>query len=70
MGRSRRRVKLSLFNNARNSQRQLKQHWRIIPDCHEMDTDMETLFQRIADYIILLQVKVGLLQNLSSLYGV
>ncbi|KAK1550016.1 hypothetical protein Q3G72_012348 [Acer saccharum] len=69
-GRSRRRVKLSLFNNATNSQRQLKQLRRIIPDCHEMDMDMETLFQRIADYIILLQVKVGLLQNLSSLYGV
>ncbi|KAL5842229.1 hypothetical protein ACOSQ3_012832 [Xanthoceras sorbifolium] len=72
--RSRRRVKLSLvIKNSKTShnstRRQLKQLLGIIPGCHGMNMDID-MFQRIADYIILLQAKVGLLQNLSSLYGV
>ncbi|KAG2692204.1 hypothetical protein I3843_08G041200 [Carya illinoinensis] len=49
-------------------QRKLKQLQRIIPGCLEMD--MENLFPRVANYILLLEEKVNVLKNLSTLYGV
>ncbi|KAG2699234.1 hypothetical protein I3843_07G182700 [Carya illinoinensis] len=66
------RLRISLVENAKSVktsiQGKLMQLQRMIPDCHE--TDMETLFPRVANYILLLQVKVNALKNLSTLYGV
>ncbi|KAE8056814.1 hypothetical protein FH972_013551 [Carpinus fangiana] len=50
-------------------QRKLRQLQRMIPNCcYEMD--LETMYPRIAVYILLLEVKVDVLKNLSILYGV
>ena len=77
-GRKIRRQSLSLSNESgaaaaesvRTSiERKLRQLQRMLPDgCPEID--METLFQRTAEYIFLLEAKVSLLQNLSTFYGV
>ncbi|XVF34311.1 hypothetical protein REPUB_Repub18cG0048800 [Reevesia pubescens] len=50
-------------------ERKLQQLQRMLPPgCPEIN--METLFQRTADYIFLLEAKVSLLHNLSTFYGV
>ncbi|XVE98672.1 hypothetical protein REPUB_Repub03eG0127600 [Reevesia pubescens] len=76
-GRKIRSQSLSFANNSaaaaetlRTSiERKLQQLQRLLPaGCPEIN--METLFQRTADYIFLLEAKVSLLQNLSTLYGV
>ncbi|KAJ0030601.1 hypothetical protein Pint_14277 [Pistacia integerrima] len=67
-----RRKKARVMNRTSSStqRKKLKQLLRIInpTGCQEMD--METLFQSVADYILLLQVKVSLLRNLSGFYDV
>jgi hypothetical protein len=50
-------------------QRKLRQLQRMIPSSHEMDLET-SLFPRIAIHILLLEVKVTILKNLSILYGV
>ncbi|XWS73167.1 hypothetical protein CRYUN_Cryun02cG0102500 [Craigia yunnanensis] len=78
-GRKIRRQSLSLANTTSTAaaaesvrtsmERKLKQLQRMLPvGCPE--NNMETLFQRTASYIFLLEAKVSLLQNLSTLYGV
>ncbi|KAL0013415.1 hypothetical protein SO802_000484 [Lithocarpus litseifolius] len=66
------RLRLSLVKNstAANTsiQRKLRQLQNIIPGCNEMD--LETLFPRIANYILSLQVRVNILKDISTLYGV
>jgi hypothetical protein len=67
------RLRLPLGENTEATetsiQRKLRQLQRMIPNCcHEMD--LETLYPRIAVYILLLEVKVDVLKNLSILYGV
>jgi hypothetical protein len=67
------RLRLPLVENTKavkltTIQRKLRQLQRIIPSSHEMEP--ETLFPRIAIYILLLEVKVTILKNLSILYGV
>jgi hypothetical protein len=66
------RLRLSLLKNSTavqsSLQRKLRQLQRIIPGCNEMD--LETLFPSIANYILSLQIKVNILKNLSTLYGV
>ena len=50
-------------------ERKLRQLQRMLPaGCTEIN--METLFQRTAEYIFLLEAKLSLLQNLSTFYGV
>ncbi|XWS70893.1 hypothetical protein CRYUN_Cryun03dG0088800 [Craigia yunnanensis] len=74
------RQSLSLVNTTRAAaasaesvrtsiKRKLQQLQRMLPvGCPEINR--ETLFQRTADYIFLLEAKVSLLQNLSTFYGV
>jgi hypothetical protein len=67
------RLRLPLGENTEATetsiQRKLRQLQRMIPNCsHEMD--LETLYPRIAVYILLLEVKVDVLKNLSILYGI
>lgn len=67
------RLRLPLGENTEametSIQRQLRQLQRMIPNCcNEMD--LETLYPKIAVYILLLEVKVDILKNLSVLYGV
>ncbi|XVF47805.1 hypothetical protein PTKIN_Ptkin03bG0140500 [Pterospermum kingtungense] len=57
----------------RESERKLQQLQRMLPAgaaCPCPEINMETLFQRTADYIFLLEVKLSLLRNLSTFYGV
>ncbi|KAK8597988.1 hypothetical protein V6N13_095380 [Hibiscus sabdariffa] len=50
-------------------ERKLLQLQRMLPSaCSEINT--ETLFQRTADYIFLLEAKLSLLHSLSAFYGV
>ncbi|KAK1274877.1 hypothetical protein QJS04_geneDACA003930 [Acorus gramineus] len=41
---------------------------KIVPECEEADVDL--LIRRTAEYIALLELQVGVLKGLSSLYGV
>ncbi|KAK8595782.1 hypothetical protein V6N13_000472 [Hibiscus sabdariffa] len=51
--------------------RKLLQLQRMLPSaCSEINADAETLFQRTADYIFLLEAKLSLLHSLSAFYGV
>ncbi|KAK8602012.1 hypothetical protein V6N13_058323 [Hibiscus sabdariffa] len=49
--------------------RRLRQLQRMLPTAAS-ETNADTLFQRTADYIFLLQAKLSLLHTLSALYGV
>ncbi|KAM3714465.1 hypothetical protein ACB098_01G337200 [Castanea mollissima] len=67
------RLRLSLVKNSTavntSIQRKLRQLQKTIPGCSN-EMDLETLFPRIANYILSLQVKVNILKNISTLYGV
>lgn len=67
------RLRLSLVENTKAAlkssvQKKLRQLQSTIPGCHEMEP--ETLFPRIANYILFLELKVNALKYLSTLYGV
>ncbi|KAL4298217.1 hypothetical protein GQ457_12G025060 [Hibiscus cannabinus] len=49
--------------------RQLRRLQRMLPTAGS-ETNADTLFQRTADYIFLLQAKLSLLHTLSALYGI
>ncbi|XWS16927.1 hypothetical protein CRYUN_Cryun33cG0023700 [Craigia yunnanensis] len=52
-------------------ERKLQQLQRMLPaGCTCTEINMETLFQRTAEYIFLLEAKVSLLHNLSTFYGI
>ncbi|PSS04313.1 Transcription factor bHLH87 like [Actinidia chinensis var. chinensis] len=63
-----RKMRLHLVRNREAIQRKVKQLKRLIPRGHEME-NAETLYQKTANYISLLQWQVSVLENVTALYA-
>ncbi|CAH1417450.1 unnamed protein product [Lactuca virosa] len=62
-------VVFKINDNRKSMERKLRQLQRIIPGGGVEGIDMETLFQRIAAHISLLESRVDLLRSICSLFS-
>ncbi|KAI8570177.1 hypothetical protein RHMOL_Rhmol01G0013100 [Rhododendron molle] len=68
-GGRKRKMRLTMTRKRKAMEKKLKQLKRLIPGGDEVE-NAETLFQKTANYIFLLEWRVSALRTISSLYGV
>ncbi|KAF7154536.1 hypothetical protein RHSIM_Rhsim01G0012500 [Rhododendron simsii] len=68
-GGRKRKMRLTMIRNRKAMEKKLKQLKRLIPGGNEVE-NAETLFQKTANYIFLLEWQVSALRTISSLSGV
>ncbi|KAI4377661.1 hypothetical protein MLD38_015252 [Melastoma candidum] len=56
--------------NGSSARRELQKLRDIVPGCNKSNATSEALFDKVTDYVLLLELKASLLRRIARMYGV